>query len=499
MSNVILETKNITKKFPGVTAIDDVSLTFRVGEVHAIVGENGAGKSTLMKVLAGSIIADQGKIIYEGETFVSFTPQGAISRGISTIYQEFSLIPLISVGENIFLGQKHQHSGYYNPKLVNKKARELMTKFGINLDPSAIVADLSPAQQQMVEILRAISRKVKILIMDEPSAPLAYHEIEILFNVIRRLKKEGVSIVYISHRMDEIFLIADTVSILRDGCFIDTLPVADTNKDELIKLIVGRNIEQLFPEREYKPGPVFFEIKGLNRANILHNINFAVHKGEIVGIGGLVGSGRTELVRSIFGADPIDNGETYISGKKQKIKSPLDAIRAGIVLIPEDRKNQGIIKKMSVADNITLAIIKTISHLFVIKRSKKNNIVNEYIERLNIKISSKNEKVLNLSGGNQQKVVISKMMATNADIIILDEPTRGIDIGAKHEIYEIMNNLALTGKTIIMISSDMVELLGISDRLIVMREGKIMGELGKNDFIQETVLKLAAGIEEKKK
>lgn len=493
----ILKVENASKEYPGVRAIDSISISFNKGEVHAIVGENGAGKSTLMKILSGSIQPTQGKIYFEGKEYSHLYPKQSIELGISTIYQEFSLVNQLTVAENIFLGERGKNNYVFSSKEVNNKAKELIKKIGMDLDPKKIVSMLSPAQQQMVEILRAISRKVKILIMDEPSAPLSKKETRKLFEVINRLKNEGITILYISHRMEEIFELADRVTVLRDGKFIKTLMVNETNEDQLIRLMVGRNINQFFPVRDFKGEEVALELVNLNREGVLHDVTFNVKKGEILGLGGLVGAGRTETVRCLFGADQLDNGTIKLEDKEVIIKNPIDAIKKGIVLIPEDRKKEGLVLGMSVGDNIIATILKSISKATVLNSKKKSDVVTKYIKALNIKTPSEKQLAKNLSGGNQQKVVIAKMLATNSKVIILDEPTRGIDVGAKSEIYEIMNDLTKQGKTIIMVSSDMIELLGISDRVIVMRQGKVMCELNRDEFSEEKVLQLASGLKEK--
>ncbi len=491
----ILEVKNITKIYPGVIALDKVSMDFRKGEVHAIIGENGAGKSTLIKVLSGSIFPDSGEIHFENNVYDHMLPRQALDLGISVIYQEFSLVPQLSVAENIFLGNRLNNGIHIDKRLIESKTEELMEQLGIQINPKKIVKDLSPAYQQITEILRAISRNVKILIMDEPSAPLTNAEVKKMFKMVMKLKKQGITIIYISHRMKEIFQIADRVSVMRDGHHIITKDVKHTNEKELISYMVGRELGDTYPDRSHiKVGRTILEVKNLTQGDKLKNISFKVKEGEILGIAGLVGAGRTELVRCIYGADDFDKGEILVDGQMVKIPSPDSAIKKGIALIPEDRKQQGVLMNLSVGHNISLPILRKLSKGISIKKKEENGIVDRYIKDLSIKTPSKNQKVRNLSGGNQQKVVLAKWLATMSNILIFDEPTRGIDVGAKHEIYELMNKLAEEGKAIIMISSDMPELLGMSDRILVMHSGTIVGELNKGEITQEKILELASGI-----
>ncbi len=495
LENSILSIRNISKEWPGVLALDNVSIDFKKGEVHAIMGENGAGKSTLMKIIAGSFWPNKGKIVFEGKEYSHFDPKQAIELGISIMYQEFNLIKELNVAENIFLGAKQSNGFFMNKKILLKNAFEIINELGVELDPKEIVSNLSPAYQQVVEILRSISRNVKLLIMDEPTASLTKTEICKLFELIEKLKAKGVTILYISHRLEEVFQISDRITILRDGSLITTTNTSDINDNELVRLMVGRELSNMYPNRNYvRPKGDALKITGLSQGTKLHNISFSAYRGEILGIGGLVGAGRTEMARCIFGADHFDCGTIQKNEKKLKLKSPGDAIEAGIAYIAEDRKQHGVLLHMTVAENITLAVIKKISRLLFINKKTEKRIVDYYIKKLDIKTPSTSQSVKNLSGGNQQKVVISKLLATESDVIILDEPTRGIDVGAKHEIYKVMNDLAKEGKVIIMISSDMLELLGVSDRVLVMRNGSITGELSKNEVTEEKVISLASGI-----
>lgn len=496
--SVILELKNIIKEYPGVKALNHMNLTVHKGEVHALMGENGAGKSTLIKVVSGAIRPNGGSIIYEGKEYEYMTPALSKKLGIGVVYQEFNLVPELSVAENIFLGNRLTDKPIINRRLMNKKAKELMESFGIDIDVTVPVRTLTVAYQQLVEITKTISGNVKVLIMDEPSAPLTNREITALFKIIRKLKSKGIAIIYISHRMEEIFEISDRITVMRDGEYVDTCMTSETTNANLIKMMVGRTLDEQYPTIEKKIGETVLEVKDLSTDALLKKVGFSVKKGEILGIAGLVGAGRTETARAIFGADPISSGEIRINGKKVHIKNPKDAIKNGLALIPEDRKKHGVLLDMSIRDNISFIAVKEISSATVIRSSKDKNMARKYIERLQIKCPSMEQLAKNLSGGNQQKVVLAKSLASNSKIIIFDEPTRGIDVGAKKEIYELINQLASEGMAIIMISSEMPELLGMSDRIIVMHEGEVTGELKKEEANQETILELASGIKNRK-
>lgn len=489
---VVLSLQNITKRYPGVLALNNVSVDFLEGEVHALLGENGAGKSTLIKAVAGAIEIDSGTITINGHIFQKVTPHVSRSLGVEVIYQEFNLVPTLSVAENIYLCEKSPNSALYNADEFVKKASAVLAQFGVHIDPRAMVQDLSIADQQIVEIAKAVSKNVKILIMDEPSAPLSVSEVEMMFNIIRQLKARGVTVIYISHRLEEVFRISDRVTVLRDGCYITTLNTAETSRQELIKLMVGRELKESYPARKNPPGEIALEVKHLT-GNGNRDISFTARAGEILGIAGLVGAGRTELAQLIFGAVPAEKGEILISGNTAQIHSPLDAIRHKIGFLTEDRKGQGLFLEMSVKWNIIFPILKNISKYGVVDTKKEDQIAGHYKDRINIKPPSLTQKVINLSGGNQQKVVLAKALAAESDILIFDEPTRGIDVGAKQEIYHLMTELADLGKTILMISSDMEELLGMSDRIIVMCEGRLAGEVQKENFDQHYILDLASG------
>ena len=488
----MLTLNNIRKTYPGVVALDDVSMQVFDGEVHALLGENGAGKSTLIKIIAGAISPDRGTIDFDGDSYERMTPQLALEKGVSVIYQELNLCQPLSVAENIFLGRPQ--TKLYSQKKVNALAQEIFDEYGFDLNPGARVMSLSPAQQQMVEICKGISCNARVMIMDEPTSALATHEVELLFRVIAKLKAKGVTVIYISHRLDEVFQVTDRITVLRDGRYVTTINTADTNRQELVKLMVGRELNESYPERHHELGEVVLEARELT-GNSVENISFSLHRGEILGFAGLVGCGRTETAQLICGAAPIVKGELLINGRKARIRSTVDAIANGIGLIPEDRKEQGCILHNSVLFNTTLICNRKYMRGGVIRDRQRRKIAQEYKDSLRIKVPSLNQQVVNLSGGNQQKVVVAKTMAGDLDIIFFDEPTKGIDVGAKFEIYTLMNEMAAAGKAIVMISSDMEEILGMSDRIIVLSEGRVAGELTKEQFSQENVLTLASGME----
>lgn len=492
MSNdIILEMRNISKRYPGVLALDNVSLSLRKSEVHALVGENGAGKSTLVKMLSGANVPDAGEIVFEGKSYSKLTPAFSKTLGIEIIYQEFNLVPALSVAENIYMGDKPTFS-FVDFRDIQEKSRKIFEMMGISIDPCAKVEDLSVAYMQMVEIAKAISKDVKILIMDEPTAPLTDDEVATLFRIVGELKARGVTIIYISHRLAELYEICDTVSVMRDGRMIDTLPIKEATRNALVSMMVGRELKESFPARDCLIDEVALEIRHVT-GNGVHDISFKVHRGEVLGLAGLVGAGRTELSHVLFGLAKMEEGEILVSGEKVEIKSPWKAMEYGFGLVPEDRKQHGVLLDLPICWNITLPIIRTISRGTIINRKKEANTIGGLRDALRIKTPSMNQLVKNLSGGNQQKVVLAKWLAAKAKILIFDEPTRGIDVGAKQEIYHLINELAHQGICIIMISSEMEELLGMSDRLLVLCEGRITGELDRKDFSQTTVLHLASG------
>lgn len=489
MSNVVLQMKNITKRYPGVVALDHVSVDFEEGEVHALLGENGAGKSTLIKVLSGAITNDEGSIVIDGQEYTSMTPLLSRTHGVEVIYQEYNLINSLTVAENIYLGNKMH--GSVDKKEMVRQAQELFDKYRIDINPKMFVRDLSSAQQQLVEISKAISKNAKVLVMDEPTAQLTMSEVEKLYGIIRSLKEQNVTIIYISHRLEELFAITDCVTIMRDGTYVTTVKTKETNRDQLIALMVGRELTNTYKQRNCVTDEVVLELQHISGYRS-EDISFKLYKGEILGLSGLVGAGRTELMRTVFGADKKLGGKVLLYGKEVHIKSPKDAIRAGIGLIPEDRKIQGCFLNMTIEWNISISNIRNLTTSRLVDKKKIRKQAEEFRSKLNIKTPSLQQRVGNLSGGNQQKVVLAKVLAAQTDIIIFDEPTRGIDMGARHEIYALMNELVESGKSIIMISSDMEELLGMSDRVVVLSEGRYSGEVKKEEFSQEFILSLAS-------
>jgi len=491
----LLEMKHITKVFPGVRALDDVSFDLRKGEVHVLLGENGAGKSTLMKILAGAYTPDDGELLIEGEPVTKFSPIHAKTLGIGIIYQELNLVPYLSVAENIFidnLPRKKRGLGI-DYKKVYSESENLLNSMDMNVDIHANASEIPVAQQQMVEVAKALTHNLKILIMDEPTSSLSDREIQQLFNVIRNLKKQGIGIVYISHRLQEIPQIGDRITILRDGKYVATKNVKDITNDELIKLMVGREIDNLYVRDFNKPGELALEVDNIcSNKTGLKNASIKVRRGEIVGLAGLVGAGRTELARTIFGMEPYEVGTIKIFGEtlKNGVK-PSDVISKKLSLIPEDRKRQGVSLILSVSDNIMMASLDKLFPRKHISRTAEEKLASQYIKELHISTPSSKQLVKNLSGGNQQKVVLAKWICTEAEIFIFDEPTRGIDVGAKGEIYDFLNNLAKQGKAVLMISSELPEVLGMSDRVYVMRDRKVVKELDRSEATQERIMEYA--------
>jgi len=481
----VLEMRHIRKTFPGVVALDDV---------HILLGENGAGKSTLMKILSGAYQKSAGQIILDGAEVEIRNPRHAQTLGISTIYQEFNLIPHLSVGENIFLGREPARlPGLIDQRTIFQEATRALTALGLTLSPRKLVKELRVAEQQMVEVAKALSLDARILIMDEPTAALTEHEIGELFATIRRLKDKGRSIIYISHRMEELFEIGDRVTVLRDGRSVGTYDVRGINKSELIRLMVNRELTELFPKERATRGQEVLRVEGLGTKGGLKDISFSLHKGEVLGIAGLLGAGRTELARAIFGLDKISTGTIYLKGKSQKIDSPRRAINSGIGFLTEDRKSQGLVLPLSVKANLCLSSIDKFSRWGIMDTKEEQQAAGRYVKELRIRTPSIDQKVVFLSGGNQQKVVLSKWLCSQAEVFVFDEPTRGIDVGAKAEIYQLMNRLTASGVAIIMISSELLEVLGMSDRILVMRGGRITGEFSAEDATQEKILQCALG------
>ncbi|MDD3824114.1 MAG: sugar ABC transporter ATP-binding protein [Sphaerochaetaceae bacterium] len=490
MSAYVLEMKGITKTFPGVVALDDVTLSVEKGTVHALIGENGAGKSTLMKILNGVYTATKGELFLEGQPLHLQGVRDAQEKGISTIFQEFNLINALSVAENIFLG-RFEGKGQIKWNRINRKARELLEKLGFNFDVSKPVGKLSTAEKQLVEIAKALSYDAKIIVMDEPTSSLTKKEIELFFPIIEKLRKGGITVIYISHKLDEIFHICDRVSIMRDGKLVGESLVSEITRERIIELMVGRSMEMEYPARTASPGEPVLEVKNLTREPLLHDISFTLHKGEILGIAGLVGAGRTELAETIFGAAVADSGSIEINGKAVSIRSTMDGKANSIGMVTEDRKETGLVLDMSVTRNITVTKLDEVTTGIVLSKQKEGEVASEYVQKLNIKTPSINQTLYNLSGGNQQKVVLSKWLFSNVEILILDEPTRGIDVGAKYEIYCLMNELTEQGKSIIMISSELPEVLSMSDRILVMHKGMIKGELTGAKMTADNVMQLA--------
>ena len=490
-NNYILTLKNITKEFPGVKALDDVTINIERGTIHGLVGENGAGKSTLIKVLAGIYQPNKGEIILDGKPCRFNSPIEARRAGISVVHQEIKLAEPLSVAENMFLGNVQLKNGLVDWKGMRRRAREIVEDLGMDIDINAQVSSLTVAKKQIVEIMHAINNNSRILIMDEPSAVLTDRELEVMFRIVKQLRDEGITIIYISHRLDEIFGLCSNVSVLRDGCHIDTIPVASVDRQGLINMMVGREMGQEYPKEVGNVGGTILEGKNLSRG-ILQDISFEVKSGEVFGISGLVGAGRTELARAILGIDKPESGEVYVRGKKVHYRTFADAIRDGLGLIPEDRKLQGLVQIMSVKRNTTLVNMKRVLRAGVISSSLEEKLSKEYADKLHVVTPSMETEVQYLSGGNQQKVVIAKWLFQNSEILFLDEPTRGIDVGAKAEIYRLINRMAKEGKTIIMISSEMPELLGMCDRIMVMHEGHKMGELSAAEATQAKIMALCS-------
>lgn len=490
--SALLRLKGIRKEYPGVLALNNLSLSFREGEVHAICGENGAGKSTLIKIITGAIQPTDGSIVYAGAPVAHQNPIASMDAGISCIYQEFNLIPELTVAENVFFGREIMRNGFVDYKSMQQKTGALLEDLGICIDPAEQVKNLTVGFQQIVEIAKALSQNVRVLIMDEPSAPLTNNELDHLFRIVKKLKKENVTVIYISHRLEEVFELADRVSVIRDGQYIATKEINDTNRDDLIHLMVGRELGNDFPEMSVPKGEVLLEVRDLN-TSLLKDISFSVRQGEILGLAGLVGAGRTETARAVFGADPIHSGSIALHGKSMTIKNPGDAIAKGIGLIPEDRKQHGILAQLSIRQNISFSSLASLVHGLLINSRKEKQKASDMKDRLRIKAPTLEVPVSSLSGGNQQKVVLSKALMTDSDVLFFDEPTRGIDVGAKQEIYRLMKELAEEGKAIVMISSEMPELIGMSDRILVLCEGEIVKELQKDEYSQEIILEYASG------
>lgn len=496
----VLEMKDICKSFPGVKVLENVNLQIKPGEVHALMGENGAGKSTLMKILMGIYKADKGSIVLQGQETVIHGPKDAMGKGISMIHQELNTLLDMEVAENVFVGREILKKGFSKMKIVDlDKMRDETARYfremSIDIDPRAKMRTLSVAEMQLVEIVKAISLNSKIIVMDEPTSAITEKEAQVLFAQIDRLKKQGVAIIYISHKMDEIFRISDTITVLRDGQWIGTKPASELDDNSLIKMMVGRELTDIYPKEPAPIGDVILEVKDLSRGKKVKNVSLTLRRGEVLGIAGLVGAGRSELVETIFGLYPKTGGEIFLNGKKTDIKNPKEAIKNKIALITEDRKLTGLNLIASVKENISIVSLSKMSKNGIIDKKRENEVAEKYIKELKIKTPNGNAIVGNLSGGNQQKVVLAKWLLDEPEIIIFDEPTRGIDIGAKRDIYLLINELAKEGKAVIVISSEMAEVMGISDRIVVMCEGELKGEVQRDEFSQELIMSYASNIE----
>lgn len=495
MSNIILKLNNIAKEFPGVKALDNVNFELCHGEVHALLGENGAGKSTMIKILTGAHSKTSGKFIFQDKEIENISPDVSKKIGINAIYQELTVFDELTVAQNIFMGKEINGKVLTNDKKMNEEAKKIFDNMGIDVNPNSLVKELSIAQKQMVEIARVLSSETKVLIMDEPTSSISKKETEILFRLIKDLKDSGVSIIYISHRMEELFEICDRITIMRDGKTVSTLNTKDvSSEEELVNLMIDRKLDQFFPKRKVEIKEEIMRVENLTKNNVFNDVSFNIRKGEILGIGGLVGSKRSEIVEAIFGLRTYDSGKIYLNNEEVKFKTPSDAIENGLGLITEDRKGTGLFLQMSVKENTTMAGLKKISKFkSIIDRKKEKEILEKYIEALRIKTPHMNQVIQSLSGGNQQKAIIARWLLLQPDILIMDEPTRGIDVNAKAEIYNLMGDLVESGVSIIMISSEIPELISMSDRIMVMREGHISGFLEGEEMVENNVLKLAFG------
>lgn len=492
-SDCYLELKGISKAFPGVRALDGVTMRLRPGTMHALVGENGAGKSTLMKILMGMITDYDGDIFLHGRKLQHKGVRQSLDLGIAMIHQELTYVPHMTVAENIFLGKEPIFKPFFwvDRKTLAQKAKSLLQDLSLDLDPSCLMKDLSVAQQQMVEIAKALSYQAQILIMDEPTSALSQREVERLFAVMTELKSQGKTIIYISHKLEEVFELADEVTVLRDGRVIDSLDIQKVDRDALIAMMVGRELAEVFPPRCGEVGSELLRVEGLTRQGIFQEVSFSLHRGEILGLAGLMGAGRTEVIRCLFGLDRLDAGRVYLHQQQIDLSHPKDALRQGVGLVSEDRRVWGLVPCLSIRENVTLAHLSRCSRRSVIQAGQENRLADGMVRDLNIKTSSRDSSVSTLSGGNQQKVVFGKTLMGEPEILILDEPTRGIDVGAKAEIYQLIRSLADRGKAILLISSELTEILGMSDRILVMHEGRVTGCLDGAEATPETIMKLA--------
>jgi len=497
-SEYILEMTEIKKHFPGVKALDGVNLKVKKGEVHALMGENGAGKSTLMKVLSGIYRPDGGTIRLKGEEMRILNPNDAIKKGLAMIHQELTPVPHMTIAENIFLGKEQRKGLFADDRKMVKDTQELLNSLGFSFDPRTRMEELSVSRMQIVEIAKAVSHNADIIIMDEPTSAITENEVQKLFHIIRDLTAKGVSVIYITHKMDEVFQIAKHVTVLRDGQYIDSKPIEAITPEELVNMLVGRQLNEIYPKERQQAGDPVLEVKGLTQKNVYKNVSFTARKGEILGVAGLVGAGRTEVFETIAGIRKATAGEIYLKGSKKQFSSPTEAIANKVVIATEDRKGSGLFQYLKIKENIMASSYQKFFPRSVINGRKINAICDEEMNKFRIKAPDGNQLVGNLSGGNQQKVVLSRVLLTDPDVVIFDEPTRGIDIGAKSEIYKLMSNLAREGKCVIMISSEMPEILGMSDRVMVMSEGKVTGVIeNTNDVTQDMIFQMACGVKEK--
>jgi ribose transport system ATP-binding protein len=485
--------RGIRKAFPGVVALDGVSLEVRAGEVHVLLGENGAGKSTLMKILSGALAKDAGEVLLGGEPVHITGPRDAHQRGIRIIYQELTLVPHLSVAENIALGREPGRFGLVDRRAEDRQARDRLARLGVEIDPRTPVGELGVARQQMVEVAKALEGEPRIIVMDEPTSALTTAEIHELFATIERLTARGVAVVYISHRMEEVTRIGHRVTVLRDGRHVTTRAIAEVTVAELVKLMAGRDVTEHYPRRRTPPGEEILRAEGLSRAGVVHDVSFALRRGEILGVAGLMGAGRTELARILAGADRPDAGRVYLHGRLATVRGPRDAIRLGLALLPEDRKAQGLVLGLPVRANVALPSTPRLTRMGVVDAAAETALAQRQVEELRIRTPGLGQLVVNLSGGNQQKVVLGKWLAADMDVLLMDEPTRGIDVAAKVEIYELMNRLTAEGKAVLMISSELPEVLGMSDRILVLCRGRLAAEIEAEGATQERVLSAALG------
>jgi rhamnose transport system ATP-binding protein len=493
----LVELRGIAKSYGGVHAVSDVSFAIQPAAVHALVGENGAGKSTLVKILTGVVRPDEGELLVEGEPQQVRDPQTAHRLGIVAMYQEPTVFPDLTVAENVFAG-RHPRSGVRTVdwRAMRTEASRILGELGVDFGPDTPVRGLGVADRQLLEIAKALSSSARLLIMDEPTAALSPNEVEKLFATVRRLRERGVAIVFVSHRLEEVTLIADTVTVLRDGRHVATRPAAELSHGEIVRLMVGRSLDALFPKEEAQIGDVVFRAEGLTRAGVFSNVGFELRRGEIVGLAGFVGAGRTEVARSIFGIDPLDRGRLWIDGRPFRPHSPRTALRRGLAYLPEDRLHQGLVQRMSVGENVSMAVLPQLTPGGLLRPRRERALARRFMEQLRIKATSPAQVVRSLSGGNQQKVVLSKWLAAEPKILILDEPTHGVDVGTKADVHRTISHLAAEGLTILLISSELLEVLGMSDRILVMREGRLVAEIGREEATEERVIAAAAGVTE---